>query len=93
MTKLNYTILLIVLFFNLSSFSQKITNVRVSQEGASVGIMYDLTGKQLQYNVTLFYTIDDGKNWQGPLNNVTGDVAAQLPGKDRGNWREPFNSG
>jgi formylglycine-generating enzyme required for sulfatase activity len=83
MAKPSIIILVIALFSGLNSFSQKISNVRVSQEGASVGIMYDLTGKQLQYNITLFYTIDDGNTWQGPLKNVKGDVVAQLPGFDK----------
>ncbi len=83
MAKINYLILLTTLLFSLNSFSQDIRNVRISQEGTSVLVMYDLIGKPAPYNVSLFYTIDDGKTWQGPLKQVSGDISAQMPDKDK----------
>lgn len=83
MKKIKYFAALITILFCLNSFGQKITNVRVSQEGISVSLLYDLEGKKDRYDVTLFYTLDDGKTWQGPLKNVTGDVAVQLAGTNK----------
>ena len=83
MAKHKYIIFLIAVFFSMNSFGQEITNVRVSQDGSSVVVIYDLAGKKAMYDINLFYTIDDGKTWTGPLKNVTGDVAYQLAGKNK----------
>ena len=80
MAKYKYIIFLIVVFFCLNSFGQEIKNVRITQEGKTVVVLYDLTGKPGNYNVNLFYTLDDGKTWQGPLKNVNGDIAGQSTG-------------
>jgi len=83
MTKFKYLISAIAVLFCLNSFGQEVTNVRISQDGTSIVVLYDLEGKNDRYDVNLFYTTDDGKTWQGPLKNVTGDVAAQLAGKNK----------
>lgn len=83
MAKFKYVVFLIAVFFTLNSYGQEITNVRVSQEGTSVVVLYDLAGKKAMYDINLFYTIDDGKTWTGPLKNITGDVAYQLEGKNK----------
>ena len=83
MKKLNSIVFLIVFLISLNSLGQDVKNVRVTQEGKTVVLIYDLTGKSGNYNVNLFYTLDDGKSWQGPLKNVTGDVLSQIPGKNK----------
>lgn len=83
MAKFYKLIFIFALFLNLNCFSQEIRNVKVSQEGTNVLITYDLAGEQAKYQVSLFYTLDDGKTWQGPLKHVTGDVSEQSPGNGK----------
>lgn len=83
MAKYKYIIFLITVLFSLNSFGQEITNVRISQDGKNIIVVYDLAGKKVMYDINLFYTIDDRKTWIGPLKNVTGDVALQLIGKNK----------
>ena len=83
MAKYKYIIFLIVMVFCLNSFGQKIKNVRISQEGKTIVVEYDLAGKPGYYNVNLYYTLDDGKTWQGPLKNVTGNIARQRTGLNK----------
>lgn len=68
---------------NFYGFGQEITNVNVTQEGATTLIAYDLTGQQAKYHINVFYSIDEGKTWQGPLKHVTGDVTDQMPGTNK----------
>lgn len=61
-----------------------VKNVRVTQEGNQVTILYDLTGEAEEFNIDLFYSIDDGKTWEGPLKSVTGDVGSNIkPGTNK----------
>jgi hypothetical protein len=83
MANIRFIFILITLLLSLNSFSQKVSNVRVSQEGNSVVVVYDLSGKYVTFDVNLFYTVDDGKTWRGPLKNVTGDVINQNPGLNK----------
>ena len=80
MAKFKFIAFLFTALFGFNSFGQEVTNVRVSQEGTTVVVLYDLAGKKAMYDINLFYTINDGKTWTGPLKNVTGDVAYQLVG-------------
>ena len=83
MAKYKYFIFLITLLFCLNSFGQEIKNVRVAQEGKTVVVQYDLTGKPGNYYVNIYFTLDDGKNWEGPLKKVTGDIRGQLLGLNK----------
>ncbi|MBV5313665.1 MAG: hypothetical protein JZU47_10240 [Prolixibacteraceae bacterium] len=83
MAKFKYLIFLISYFFSVNSFAQDIKNVRITQEGKTIVVLYDIAGKSGTYNVNLFYTLDDWKTWQGPLKNVSGDVTGQMPGNDK----------
>jgi len=83
MAKFKFIVFLIVVFSSLNSYGQEINNVRVSQEGSNVLVMYNLSGKPAKYQIDLFYTLDDGKTWQGPLKHLTGDFTAQMPGTDK----------
>jgi hypothetical protein len=70
--------------FIFSANAQEVKNIRVSQEGNWVNILYDLSGKGQSFKVDLFYSVDDGKNWEGPLKGVTGDVGENVkPGKNK----------
>lgn len=94
MEKFKYIASLISVFFCLTSFSQEITNVRITQEGKNIVVLYYLGGKPGNYNVSLFYTLDDGKTWQGPLKYVTGDVAGQMPGTNKkATWNAAVEKG
>jgi len=83
MAKFKFIVFLIMALFSLNSYGQEITNVRITQEGKTIVVLYDLAGKPGNYDVSLFYTIDDGKTWTEPLKYVTGDVGGQMPGTNK----------
>lgn len=67
-----------------SAFSQEIKNIRVTQEGTRVNLQYDLDGKNQSFKVNLYYRINDGLTWQGPLKGATGDVGDKVqPGNNK----------
>lgn len=76
--------LLMFMMLGLDANSQEISNIRVSQEGNKVKVMYDLTGTNETFNVNLFYSADDGKTWVGPLRGATGQVGVNIkPGNNK----------
>lgn len=52
---------------------QDISKIEVFQDDKNVFIQYDLTGEGT-FSVELYYSIDDGKTWTGPLKKVFGAV-------------------
>jgi hypothetical protein len=62
----------------LNNFAQDVQNIRVSQEGNRVNVLYDLSGTNELFKVSLHCTTDDGKSWKGPLKNVSGDVGINI---------------
>jgi len=85
-TKQTYIVLIFILLtgFIFSSNAQEIKNIRVMQKDNQVNVLYDLTGKGQTFKVDLFYSIDEGKNWKGPLKGVTGDVGINVkPGNNK----------
>jgi hypothetical protein len=79
---LSFSIFLLILFFQ--THAQEINNIRVTQAGNTVNILYDLTGKGQVFKIDLFYSVDDGQTWKGPLKGVTGDVGERvLPGNNK----------
>ena len=71
----NYILTVIILFSGLTSvFSQEVKNIRVTQTGSRVNVLFDLAETSKTYKVDLFVTTDDGKSWIGPLKSVSGDV-------------------
>jgi len=66
-------IFLSLLFRPAVTYAQRVTNVTAEQEGQVLVISYVLEANG-PVNVDLFVSIDQGKNWQGPLSNCSGDV-------------------
>ena len=70
----------------LHSYSQSIQNVRFSQAGEKVIILYDLSdisGGVKSYSVKVFYTLDNGKTYIS-IKSVYGDVGNDVnPGRDK----------
>ncbi len=69
---------IVMLFILLQVAAQDVKNIRVSQEGNHVTIQYDLTGEADNFDVDLFYTINEGQTWEGPLKEVTGDAGENI---------------
>lgn len=61
--------------FSLNGFSQEIRNIRVTQAGTRINILFDLAGEATASKIDLYYTTDDGINWTGPLKFISGDVS------------------
>lgn len=81
------SVLYIFLFLSqLKLYSQSIQNVRFSQAGEKVIILYDLSeisGGTKSYSVKVFYTLDNGRTYI-PLKSVYGDAGNDInPGKDK----------
>lgn len=93
MTAIRFLVLLIVVHFCLNSYGQKIKNIKISQDEKNVVIFYDLIGKKKLCNVNFYYNLDNEETWNGPLKNVTGDVANQMPGKGKKAIWNPLISG
>jgi hypothetical protein len=71
----NYILIATLLISGLTSvFSQEVKNIRVSQNGNRINVLFDLAETSKTYKVDLFLTTDDGKTWIGPLKSVSGDV-------------------
>jgi hypothetical protein len=64
--------------------SQEVKNIRVTQTGNNVNVLYDLAGEGQTFKVNLFYSVDDGQTWKGPLRPVSGDAGLQIkPGTNK----------
>jgi len=81
MAKYTFLLILSVLFFNARfADGQEVKNIHVLQgEKNQVIVGYSLTGDNNQkFDVSLFYTTDNGNTWKGPLKNVIGDVGKEI---------------
>ena len=69
---------LLTILWTLSSTlsAQKVENVRFEQAGKMINIYYDLAASQSGqlFDVTVYYSIDGGGSWKGPLNFVSGNT-------------------
>jgi hypothetical protein len=64
--------------------AQEVKNIRVTQTGNNVNVLYDLAGEGQTFKVDLFYSVDDGQTWKGPLKSVSGDTGLQIiPGVNK----------
>ena len=70
---MRWVILLLIFVIPSFLFAQEVSNIQVTQQKKNVIITYDLSGDD-KYEVEIFYTIDDGQTWQGPLIYVSGEV-------------------
>lgn len=76
-------IFIVLFLFPLCLRAQQITNVSAMQEGKSIIVSYDVTGKQGQtFTVSLFVSENRGSTWQGPLSSLTGDKGQGIASGD-----------
>lgn len=82
--KLSILLVLGLLALSLAVNGQDIKNFRAVQEGNQVKISYDLSGAKKMYNISLYYTLDKGKTWLGPMLKISGDAGgSQSPGTNK----------
>lgn len=78
-----YSILLFILIPSFG-FSQEIRNLRVNQSANRVIITYDLVGNGVAKRLDLYYSLNEGKSWVGPLLYLSGDISdISAPATDR----------
>jgi hypothetical protein len=73
-------LLLISLLNCTKLWAQKVETLSFEQDGKQIIIYYDLTGTQAsqRYDVQVFYSVDGGRNFSGPLQKVTGAVGKEV---------------
>lgn len=61
-------------------FSQKITNVRATQEGNKISVYYDLNEafENQLFDIKLYCSTDNGTTWGYPLQSVSNDVGTGI---------------
>jgi len=76
-----YASLLFALVLAQISFCQKIGNVRAEQDGTKIIVFYDLINVPSEhlFNISLYVSID-GKDYEGPLRSVFGQVGSDIGG-------------
>lgn len=75
---------ILALILNCSAFTQEIGNIRVSQTGNRINILFDLSGIGQATRISLFYSNNDGQTWNGPLKFLHGDTNnLPIPSIDR----------
>jgi len=68
-------IILTLIFFCLFSYSQKIKNISFKQDGNKILVNYEINVPELRIaNVELFVSTNGGKDFEGPLKSVTGEL-------------------
>jgi hypothetical protein len=80
--KHNQLLFIAFLLAGFSGFSQNITSIRPRLAGDKIVVGYNITGAKFyqEFTVSLYVSRDNGQNWQGPLQEVTGDVGAGIKG-------------
>jgi hypothetical protein len=78
MKLLKILFLLVGVCISFNGVTQDVQNIRVNQSGNRINILYDLTGIGKAVNVDLFYTIDNGQTWVGPLKFLSGEISNVL---------------
>ena len=71
-----YILLLFLFFFEIQS--QEAVVKSVEQIDQKIQINYDLVGDGNQYEVKLFVSSDEGKTWEGPLQQLSGDIGKDI---------------
>jgi hypothetical protein len=67
--------ILLIIFFPYTSFSQKIENIQIKQDGGKVVITYDLIGENLKvYEVAVEMSKDGGVTFYSVPKSLTGEV-------------------
>ncbi|MFK7947131.1 MAG: formylglycine-generating enzyme family protein, partial [Saprospiraceae bacterium] len=73
-------IIIFILGITTPCLSQQITNTDFYQSGKQLIITYDLvdTKADQTFDISLYVSTDNGSTWQGPLEQVSGDVGKGL---------------
>ena len=77
---MKYKVIFLYLTLNLITicvYAQKVSNVNAEQLGQSIRISYDLES-DFPCFASVYYSVDNGATWQGPLNKVSGDVGINI---------------
>jgi uncharacterized protein (TIGR02145 family) len=77
--------LIIVIIILTGTYLQaqvKIENLDYFELENKIIVSYDLIGEGT-YSIELFYTINNGVSWHGPLDNITGNIYGVTTGKGR----------
>ena len=72
-----HILLIFLIFNNITTYAQKVSNVTFRQEQSTIIVYYDLETKT-PCKISLFVSTDDGKTWQGALKKVSGDSGAKI---------------
>jgi hypothetical protein len=84
MKSLKFIGILLLIICSLNSISQEVKNIRVSQSGNRINVMFDLSGTGKATKIDLLYSTDNGLTWNGPLRNLSGEISnIASPAKDR----------
>ena len=69
-------IIIILLGSTIPCLSQQIINTDFYQSGKQLVVTYDLIGTKADqtFDISLYVSTDNGSTWQGPLEQVSGDV-------------------
>jgi len=61
--------------------AQEIDNIKATVEGTTIIIRYDIQNAKINqiFNIEVFYSIDNGNTFIGPLRHVSGDVGDDIP--------------
>ena len=71
-----YILLLFLLFFEIQA--QEAVVKSVEQIDQKIHVIYDLVGDENHYEVNLFVSSDEGKTWEGPLQQLSGDIGKDI---------------
>jgi formylglycine-generating enzyme required for sulfatase activity len=76
----NLIITIFILGTTIPCLSQQITNTDFYQSGKKLVITYDLieTKAKQTFDISLYVSTDNGSTWQGPLEEVSGDVGQNI---------------
>lgn len=93
MIKYIYIVILFIGISNNSVFGQLVDNVKISVQGENILVTYDLTylyGKAKGYDLTIFYSMDNGKTWHESLKKYDSNLENQYPGENKKAWWTPL---
>jgi len=76
-----FTILILQLFV-VVGYGQKVSNITAEQIGQTIKISYTLVSES-ECDISLYYSLDNGSRWIGPLKRVSGDVGYKIIGGNK----------
>jgi hypothetical protein len=80
MKRIIYLIFILLLFSSIKVFGQEIDKVRATVEGTTIEIRYEIINARINhiFNIEVYYSIDNGNTFVGPIRNVSGDVGDDI---------------